>query len=241
MNYLRSEEFSNNVFEPIAPDEEELAEDVDAKAKSTHEILHIYCAVNFCIGVFFCFRGRKEHHFLDKSLFTFTVFSAGHHLQGQECIQFHDGELLSKTNKICIGNEYARARSSVGDATRYPVVEGDWANVGFVMKELLCYIPHEQNYIYCYKATEKQIKAFKKHGDVDCIFSPTAAHRIGENKICTLLKKLCFLAKVPRAEKNVPTCCVLLVLPKCATTPISTPRKLPRQRDTRTSTLKLPT
>ena len=187
---------------------------------------YLLMALNWTVGTFFALRGRKEHHALKPDSFSVGTYNNKHPLKGLEYLEMKDKNILTKVNMMRFGefidhsivifrradrlilvfsglsgNTDARSKSNNGDVLRYPIVEGDYSNVGFCFKEMVKALPPNAKALYLYPCTASQIVANRAQANNLQRFRNAV---VGINTIGNLIKELCVSAGMPNGDKKTP-------------------------------------
>ena len=100
-----------------------------------------------------------------------------------------------------LGNTDAKTKSNNGDVLRYPIVEGDYSNVGYCYKEVVKALPPNAKALYVYPCTSAQISTNRLQGNNLQRFQNAV---VGINTIGKLIKELCVSAGMEDSNKKTP-------------------------------------
>ena len=100
-----------------------------------------------------------------------------------------------------LGNTDAKTKSNNGDVLRYPIVEGDYSNVGYCYKEMVKALPPNAKALYVYPCTSAQITTNRLQGNNQLRFRNAV---VGINTIGKLIKELCVSAGMEDGNKKTP-------------------------------------
>ena len=137
-----------------------------------------------CMGLYFVFRGNKEHASLEKSQIEIGQYEKGHDLEGWMYVK--PTNLNDKATKLTFSK--GRRRDTKKNV-RIPVDPTDQACPGGTIYRYYLTLPPTCKRFYCYSADEKTKSDWARLGNPNVRWNPKRP--VGSNKIGVFMKEAC--------------------------------------------------
>ena len=153
----------------------------------------------FGCGIYFGFRGKNEHVFLEIHNFTHGTFPSTHPFSGYEWYGIEN--IQDKTHKLSIHKDRVR---DTKNCMRVPVMDNDptSSDFGGSIKRFLEKLAPGQTRIYC-KAIPEDLRSVDKSGNSKFFY---ANQPVGKNLISDLFKEGADMLGLPNPKKIAPHC-----------------------------------
>ena len=153
----------------------------------------------FGCGIYFGFRGKDEHVFLETNNITHGTFPSNHPFSGHEWYGVEN--ITDKTHKLSIHKDRVR---DTKNCMRVPIMDDDptSSDFGGCIKRFLEKLAPGQTRIYC-KVVPENVQSVDKSGQSECFY---ANQPVGKNLISNLFKEGAGILGLPNPEKISPHC-----------------------------------
>ena len=153
----------------------------------------------FGCGIYFGFRGKDEHVFLETNNITHGTFPSNHPFSGHEWYGVEN--ITDKTHKLSIHKDRVR---DTKNCMRVPIMDDDptSSDFGGCIKRFLEKLAPGQTRIYC-KVVPENVQSVDKSGQSECFY---ANQPVGKNLISSLFKEGAGILGLPNPEKFSPHC-----------------------------------